>query len=175
MMSKQNRALRGGATTPGEDGDLKNLFSHILANDERNCFIFTYDVTVASSFKLYLKKAIKDLIFAHEEVEDQRSTAKKANPEVVGRSGDRSAQLVPFLIVGMKKDKPREKHKVTSDEAKSLLGVLKKHMRCDLSLSSADNPEDIAHTLHNLMSLASSHLFPHYQHLNQCSTDTLTQ
>lgn len=63
----------------GEESDLKSLFSHILANDERNAFLFTYDVTAASSFKLYLKKAIKDLIFAHEEVEEVRSTeAKKA-------------------------------------------------------------------------------------------------
>jgi hypothetical protein len=52
----------------GDDNELKSLFAHILANDERNAFLFTYDMTSKSSFKLYLKKAIKDLIFAHAEV-----------------------------------------------------------------------------------------------------------
>jgi hypothetical protein len=51
-----------------DEAELKTLFSHILANDERNAFLFTYDTTAASSFKMYLKKAIKELIFAHEEV-----------------------------------------------------------------------------------------------------------
>ena len=67
-----------GGSGRGEDGDLKALFSHILSNDERNAFLFTFDMTAASSFKLYLKKAIKDLIFAHEEVEESRSSDKKA-------------------------------------------------------------------------------------------------
>jgi len=65
----------------GEDGDLKALFSHILSNDERNAFLFTFDMTAASSFKLYLKKAIKDLIFAHEEVEQSRTSGKKSQPQ----------------------------------------------------------------------------------------------
>jgi hypothetical protein len=64
-----NQEKQGGKPSTGSDeAELKALFSHILANDERNAFIFTYDTTTASSFKLYLKKAIKELIFAHEEV-----------------------------------------------------------------------------------------------------------
>lgn len=73
-----HQSMASGGTGRGEDGDLKALFSHILANDERNAFLFTFDMTAASSFKLYLKKAIKDLIFAHEEVEESRSSDKKA-------------------------------------------------------------------------------------------------
>lgn len=65
---------------------MKSLFSHILANDERNAFLFTFDITAASSFRLYLKKAVKDLIFAHEEVMESRSSNSKNsqlnNPEV---------------------------------------------------------------------------------------------
>lgn len=134
-MAKQSTASR--QTANGDEGDLKNLFAHILANDERNCFIFTYDVTAASSFKLYLKKAIKDLIFAHEEVEESKSSERKKLTCPDGSLPDQSSQMVPFLIVGMKKDKPKDKHKVTREEANNLLTVLRKHMKCDLSTSSA--------------------------------------
>lgn len=87
---------------------MKSLFSHILANDERNAFLFTFDMTTASSFKLYLKKAIKDLIFAHEEVMESRSSNSKksqfhVNPEV--SLSNRNQQMVPFMVVGMKKDR----------------------------------------------------------------------
>ena len=141
---------------------MKSLFAHILANDERNAFLFTFDMAAASSFKLYLKKAIKDLIFAHEEVEEGKSSTSGSS-----QSADlpQRNQMVPFLIVGIKKEKSK-KDKVTLEEAKSLLTVLKKHMKCEMSFASAENPEEIAKALHSLMSLASSHLFPHYQHLN---------
>lgn len=67
--------------------------------------------------------------------------------------------MVPYLIVGMKKDK---KHKVTLDEQFSLMTTLKKYMKCDHSQASATNPDDIARALRHLMSLSSSYLFPHY-------------
>ena len=95
----------------GQDGDLKGLFSHILSNDERNAFLFTFDMTAASSFKLYLKKAIKDLIFAHEEVEQSRAIEKKSTEQPL-----QSHQMVPFLIVGTKKDRD-DKYKVTREES----------------------------------------------------------
>lgn len=155
---------------PGDDGDLKSLFSHILANDERNAFLFTYDMTAASSFKLYLKKAIKDLIFAHEEVEQSRTSVKKETLTQKSDQPMRNSQMVPFLIVGTKKDK-KQKHRVTKEETQSLLTVLKKHMKCDMAQAQSSNPKDIAAALHSLMHLASSHLFPHYQHMNECSTN----
>ena len=71
--------------------------------------------------------------------------------------------MVPFLIVGMKKDK---KQKVQSEEQQSLMTTLKKYMKCDHLRATASNPEDIARALRQLMSLSSSYLFPHYQHLN---------
>lgn len=69
--------------TPGKqqsetESDLKSLFSHILANDERNAFLFTYDLSSTATFKLELKKAIKELIFAHEEVEDYKAVSNKS-------------------------------------------------------------------------------------------------
>ena len=62
----------GGAKQQSEESELKSLFSHILSNDERNAFLFTYDLNSSYSFKFELKKAIKELIFAHEEVEDYK-------------------------------------------------------------------------------------------------------
>jgi len=44
-------------------------------------------------------------------------------------------------------------------------------MKCDHTQSSNENPEDISAALNRLLSLASSHLFPHYQHMNQCQTN----
>jgi hypothetical protein len=49
--------------------------------------------------------------------------------------------------------------------------TLKKYMKCDHLKATASNPEDIAQALRQLMSLSSSYLFPHYQHLNECSTN----
>jgi GTP-binding protein EngB required for normal cell division len=73
--------------------------------------------------------------------------------------------MVPFIIVGTKKDK-KDKLKVTKEETASLMQVLKKHMKCDHAQSSSENPEDISIALNRLLSLASSHLFPHYKHMN---------
>ena len=78
-MPKHSTASGGSLIRSGDESELKSLFSHILANDERNAFLFTYDLTAASSFKLYLKKAIKELIFAHEEVEESRSHEKQSS------------------------------------------------------------------------------------------------
>ena len=39
--------------------------------------MFTYDLSSAATFKLELKKAIKELIFAHEEVEDYKASSNK--------------------------------------------------------------------------------------------------
>lgn len=145
--------------------------------------MFTYDTTAASSFKLYLKKAIKDLIFSHEEVEESRSTKKNGQQTIAISDPSASSNeqmklnnnmMVPFLIVGMKKDR-KEKQRVPREEAQSLLKVLKKHIKCDMSLVSAEDPNDISQALHRLMSLASSHLFPHYQHLNMCTSDAFSE
>jgi hypothetical protein len=51
--------------------------------------IFTFDITNANSFKIYLKKALKDLIFAFEDLNE-------------GSSKER--MMIPFMILGMKKD-----------------------------------------------------------------------
>ena len=109
LQHKPSTFVGGPSTTiRPEDSEMKSLFSHILANDERNAFLFTIDMTTASSFKLYLKKAIKDLIFAHEEVMESRSSNSKksqfhVNPEV--SLSNRNQQMVPFMVVGMKKDR----------------------------------------------------------------------
>ena len=103
------------ASRPGDENDLKPLFSHILANDERNFFLFTYDTASSSSFKHHLKKAIKDLIFAHEEVQESLSSDKKAASSQSAFTSEnlpaRNNQMVPFMIMGVKKGKPA---KVTS-------------------------------------------------------------
>ena len=78
--------------------------------------------------------------------------------------------MVPYMIVGMKKDK---KHKVSPEEQQSLMNTLKKYMKCDHSQACATNPDDISRSLRHLMSLSSSYLFPHYQTLNQCSTSNV--
>lgn len=165
-----NQEKQGGKTsTVSDEAELKALFSHILANDERNAFIFTYDTTTASSFKLYLKKAIKELIFAHEEVQEYKSQKKQQTSQNInnGNNGEaeNSSKMVPFVIVGTKKDK-KDKLKVTKEETASLMQVLKKHMKCDHAQSSSENPEEVSIALNRLLSLASSHLFPHYQHMN---------
>jgi len=77
--------------------------------------------------------------------------------------------MVPYMIVGMKKDK---KHKVTTEEQQSLMTTLRKYMKCDHSQVSATHPDEISRALRNLMSLSSSYLFPHYQSLNQCTANT---
>ena len=51
--------------------------------------------------------------------------------------------MVPYMIVGMKKDK-KDKYKVQREEQHSLMSVLKKYMKCDHTMASQENPEDIA-------------------------------
>ncbi len=81
----------------------------------------------------------------------------------------RGNQMVPYLIAGMKKDK-KEKIKVMREEQNQVVNCLKKYMKCDHVRIDSESPDDIAQALHRLMSLASSYLFPHYMHLNQCTT-----
>jgi hypothetical protein len=50
--------------------------------------IFTFSLTSASSFKVYLKKALKELIFAFEDIND----------------GAKERRMIPFMILGMKRD-----------------------------------------------------------------------
>ena len=76
-----------------EEQDLKSLLSHILAGEEKNALIFTFDIMNESSFRVYLKRAIRELIFAFEELNDSSKENK----------------LLPFLILGMKKDEAKEK------------------------------------------------------------------
>lgn len=76
-----------------EEQDLKSLLSHILAGEEKNALIFTFDIMNQSSFRIYLKRAIRELIFAYEELNDSSKENK----------------LLPFLILGMKKDVAKEK------------------------------------------------------------------
>lgn len=52
--------------------------------------------------------------------------------------------MVPYLIVGMKKDR---KQKVLPEEQQSLMTTLKKYMKCDHLKATASNPEDIARAL----------------------------
>jgi hypothetical protein len=75
--AKPKSSQEPGGKQSGEESELKSLFSHILSNDERNAFLFTYDLSSTYSFKLELKKAIKELIFAHEEVEDYKASSSK--------------------------------------------------------------------------------------------------
>lgn len=71
-----------------DQSDLRSLLTHILQSEEKNALIFTFDITSSSSFKIYLKKALKDLIFAFEDLND----------------GAKERRMIPFMILGMKRD-----------------------------------------------------------------------
>jgi GTPase SAR1 family protein len=64
-----------------------------LAGEEKNALIFTFDITNQSSFRVYLKRAIRELIFSYEELNDS----------------SKDKMLLPFLILGMKKDIVKER------------------------------------------------------------------
>lgn len=69
--------------------------------------MFTFDMTQQTSFKIYLKKAIKELIFAYEDLPEEHKSKK----------------MIPFMLVGMKND-IFKKQKVNKTEVKSLLTAL---------------------------------------------------
>jgi len=83
------------------------LLTHILQSEEKNILIFTFDITSSSSFKLYLKKALKDLIFAFEDLND----------------GSKERRMIPFMILGMKRDL-EAKSKVSKEDVSKLMEVL---------------------------------------------------
>lgn len=120
-----------------EDTDLRSLLTHILQSEEKNALIFTFDVTSASSFKLYLKKALKDLIFAFEDLND----------------GSKERKMIPFMILGMKKDL-EQKAKVSKEDVAKLIEVLKKHVKCEVQYVAKTSLEDIIASLNELFSLA---------------------
>ena len=55
-----------------EEANLKPFLSQIISDngEDKNFLIFTFDLSNPSSFKLYLKKAIRELIFAFEDMND---------------------------------------------------------------------------------------------------------
>lgn len=75
------------------------MLTHILSSEEKNAIIFTFDLTSNSSFKIYLKKALKDLIFAYEDLND----------------GSKERRMIPFMILGMKRDL-EQKQKVSKED-----------------------------------------------------------
>ncbi len=64
---------------------------------------------------MYLKKALKDLIFAFEDLND----------------GQKERRMIPFMILGMKRDL-ESKAKVSKDDVAKLMDVLKKHVKCEV-------------------------------------------
>jgi RNase H-fold protein (predicted Holliday junction resolvase) len=78
--------------------------------------IFTFDITNSNSFKIYLKKALKDLIFAFEDLNE-------------GSSKER--MMIPFMILGMKNNL-EQKSKVSKEDVSKLMDVLKKHVKCEV-------------------------------------------
>jgi hypothetical protein len=47
-------------------------------------------------------------------------------------------------------------------------------MKCEMNFAQSTSPDDIARALQSLMSLAASHLFPHYQQFNECATSNFS-
>ena len=138
-----------------EEQDLKSLLSHILAGEEKNALIFTFDIMNQSSFRVYLKRAIRELIFAFEELNDSSKENK----------------LLPFLILGMKKDEAKEKlsssgkktgqpsNMVSKDEVTKMMEALKKHMNCEVLYTAAYSVEDISKVMKEMFTLAEQLFF----------------
>eukprot|EP00347_Sterkiella_histriomuscorum_P001492 403371827 len=127
-----------------DEADLRSLLTHILSSEEKNMIAFTFDMTSNSSFKKYLKQALKDLIFAYEDLND----------------GSKERRMIPFMILGMKRDfEGTKKQKVSKDEVQKLMEVLKKHVNCEVLYTSAQNQEDILAALHQLFDQADDMYF----------------
>ena len=124
------------------ESELRKLLSHIVTSEEKNALIFTYDVTDKESFRAYLKRAIKELIFSYGENESENIREKKAGN--------------PFLIIGMKAD---QQGKVKKEEVYKLMEVLKKHFKCEVREVAARSMEDIQNVLQTLMCLAADMMF----------------
>jgi hypothetical protein len=88
-----------------------------------------------------LKKAIKELIFAYEDLPDSSKHRK----------------MVPFMMIGTKNDIPSRK--VNPEEVKSLMEVLRKHVKCDVQYASSTNVDETLHVLKTMFSLASDLFF----------------
>ncbi|CDW71814.1 UNKNOWN [Stylonychia lemnae] len=120
-----------------EEADLRSLLTHLLSSEEKNTIIFTFSLSSPSSFKIYLKKALKELIFAFEDLND----------------GAKERRMIPFMILGMKRDL-ESKVKVSKEDVHSLMEVLKKHVNCEVLYTAAQNQDDILSALHQLFNLA---------------------
>lgn len=70
------------------DTDLRSIISNIIQNDDKNAIIFTFDITSKASFEKYLKKALTAFIMEREVLTESQRTRR----------------LIPFMILGMKKD-----------------------------------------------------------------------
>lgn len=88
--------------------------SHILATNEKNFLMIVFDMTNYNSFQVFLKRALKDLIFAIENLTDEEKVIK----------------AIPLLIVGTKYDN-EDKVKVSQSEIDKLLDVLRRHIKCE--------------------------------------------
>ena len=118
-----------------EEADLRSLLTYVLQSEEKNALLFTFDVTSASSFKLYLKKALKDLIFAFEDLND----------------GAKERKMIPFMVLGTKKDL---KARVSAEDVAKLIDVLKKHVRCDVQYVARASLADTLASLRGVLGLA---------------------
>ena len=67
---------------------MRCLLTHIIQSEEKNALIFTFDLTNSRSFKMYLKRAIKELIFAYENLSDDSKQSK----------------VIPLMIIATKSD-----------------------------------------------------------------------
>ena len=128
------------------------MLSIILAGEEKNALIFTFDITNQNSFRIYLKRAIRELIFSYEELND----------------GSKENRLLPFLILGMKKDLAKEKITVFTEQGKKLsstgivgkdevnkmMETLKKHMQCEVLYTDGYNVEDLTKVMKEMFGLA---------------------
>ena len=95
-----------------DEADLKQLLFHIISSDEKNGLMFTFDQCEYGTFGVYLKKAVKELIFAHEDMPAPQKTP-----------------LIPFLVVGMCLQKDGEEGKkrrggVKREEVEKMVKVL---------------------------------------------------
>ena len=141
-----------------DESDLKQVLSHILAGEEKNALIFTFDITNQSSFRIYLKRAIRELIFSYEELNDNSKESK----------------LLPFLILGMKKDVAKERSKsqgagngkkmshasmVNQEEVNKMMEALKKHMKCEVQYISGYKAEDITKVMKEMFKLTEELFF----------------
>jgi hypothetical protein len=92
---------------------------------------------------MYLKKAIRELIFAYEDLNES----------------SKDKRMIPFMILGMKRDTEESKQKVSKDDVAKLMDVLKKHVKCEVLYTAARSQDDILSVLHQMFGLADNLCF----------------